>query len=101
MEENEKKQTLSVRTIYDATNVEVFWKNFLVGFGHALGALVVNIILYIVVGFLFIQFMLPYLSPLISGVEQLSKSVKSLTEIKQGSGIQLPKNLNLQKFIEQ
>lgn len=101
MEEKNTQNSIHKKTIYDAGYGEIFWKNFLAGLGHALGALMVNILLYIVVGFLFVRFMLPYLNPLISGIAQLTKSVESLSSIQSGSGITLPKNINLQKLLGQ
>lgn len=99
MENKSEGEASNTKTIYDAKPGEIFWKNFLAGFGHALGALFVNIILYIVVAILFVNVVLPKLEPLFTSLSQAFKSIESLSNIKTGTGITIPDNLNLQKIL--
>lgn len=88
------------KSIYTASSGEVFWKNFLAGFGHALGGVVVYLLLLVVVYFLFMSYVMPKLAPVIATMNSFAKSIESLSALKSG-GIVIPNNLNLQKLFGQ
>ena len=77
------------KTIYDSGYGEIFLKHFLAGLGHALGALFVNLILFIVTGYLFVVYVLPQFTPLINSMTNLSKSLAPFTNTKTAPGFTL------------
>jgi len=81
------------KTIYDAGAGEIIWKNFLAGFGRGLGGIFVYLIFLFIISGVFLNIVLPKLMPQITGYMNLFNSL--------GSGNNLPKNMDLQKFFGQ
>ncbi len=54
------------KSLYDVGAGQVLWKNFLAGFGRALGLVAVYLVFVAISGILFARFALPFLSPLIN-----------------------------------
>ncbi len=100
MEEKKTTDAPQTKTIYYSSYGEVFGKNFVAGFGKALGGLFVSIALYVFLGLLFINMVLPKLEPFITSMTSLSKSLESLPRLKQGSNITIP-TINFQKLLGQ
>lgn len=100
MEEKKDAPVSLTKTMYDSSYGEILGKNFVAGFGKALGGLFVTIALYVFLGLLFMNVVLPQLEPFITSMTNLSKSLQSLPRIKQGSEITIP-NLNFQKLLGQ
>lgn len=100
MEEKNDIHTTQTKTLYDSSYGEIFGKNFVAGFGKALGGLFVTIALYVFLGLLFVNVVLPRFEPFITSMTNLSKSLQSLPRINQGSEITIP-NLNLKKLLGQ
>lgn len=96
----EKQAVEEGKSIYAASPGEVFLKNFLAGFGHALGGVVVYLLLLVAVYFLFMSYVMPKLAPVIATMNSFTKSIESLSTMKTG-GIVIPNNLNLQKLFGQ
>ncbi|HUC94495.1 MAG TPA: hypothetical protein VMR19_00620 [Candidatus Saccharimonadales bacterium] len=86
------------KTLYDASPAEIFWKNFLVGFGRGLGGVFIWLILLFIAGILFINLVLPKLMPSITNFENLLKPTPN-TQSESGSTI--PVDLNIQKLFGQ
>lgn len=99
--ENKGDLVSKTRTIYDAGAGEIFWKNFLAGFGRGLGGVFVYIIFLLIIGALVYTFVLPKFMPLIIGYTNLLKSFGSISNTKPGSVNIIPKNLDLQKIFGQ
>ena len=54
------------KTLYETSNNDIFWKNFLVGFGRGLGGLAVQIVLFLLFYFYFMYFVMPQIQPLLN-----------------------------------
>ena len=87
------------KTLYEAGPLEIFWKNFLAGFGRGLGGVFVYIIFLFIISGIFFNFVLPKFMPAISGYMNLLKSLGSISNTKSGSGNIIPENLNIQKLL--
>lgn len=62
MAEDPKEQ----KSLYEATNSEIFWKNFLVGFGRGIGGLAVQIVLFGLFYLMFMALVMPKIQPLLN-----------------------------------
>lgn len=81
------------KTIYEASAVEILWKNFLAGVGRGLGGVFVYLIfLFVVVG-VFINTVLPQIMPMFENYMSIFKSLGSVNSI--------PQNLDIQKLLGQ
>ena len=67
------------KTIYQAGVGEVFWKNFLAGFGRALGGIVIYLIFIAIAINVFISYALPQIKPL---YEEYMKAVQTIGQMK-------------------
>lgn len=83
------------KSIYEAGSGEVFWKNFLAGFGRALGGMFVYLILLVIVYFLFMTYVMPKLTPFLTIMANLSNSLQNLQKLNTGGGINIPNLQNL------
>ncbi len=99
--ENKGDLVSKTKTIYEASLGEIFWKNFLAGFGRGLGGLFVYIIFLLIIGAIVYTFVLPKFMPLINGYTNLLKSFGSISNTKSGSVNIIPENLDLQKLFGQ
>lgn len=68
----------SSKTIYDVSTGEVARKNFVAGFMHGLGGLIVTLISWVLLYILFTNFILPQISGTLKQAESLMKMVESL-----------------------
>lgn len=89
------------KTLYDAGPLEIFWKNFLAGFGRGLGGIFVYLIFLFIIAGVFYNFVLPKFMPAITGYMNLFKSLESISNVKPGAGNIIPENLNIQKLLGQ
>jgi hypothetical protein len=87
------------KSIYEVSAGEVFWKNFLAGFGRALGGVFVYLILITISYGLFVVYVLPHLSPYLVALERLARSMEVLSNSKSGNGFVIPNILDLQKLL--
>ncbi len=71
------------KTIYDVSAGTVFWKNFLAGFGRALGGMVIYLVFLIISTIIFIHFVGPMLTPIF---DLYSKSMGTLQQINNLTG---------------
>ena len=83
------------KTIYDTGSGEIFLKNFLAGFGHALGNIVVYIILIVILYNLFMTKVFPRIAPFLNTLTSLSESLEKMPNISGGSGIVIPDSIKL------
>lgn len=98
MEEKKDVRATQTKTLYDSSYGEILGKNFVAGFSKALGGLFVTIALYVFLGLLFMNVVLPELKPFITSMTNFSKALQTVPRIKQGSEITIP-NLNFQKLL--
>lgn len=102
LKSEDRKDLLSKnKTLYDAGAGEIFWKNFLAGFGRGLGGVFVYIFFLLIFGLVFYKVVLPKFMPAINNLMGLSESLKSVQNIKPGAVNLIPENLNLQKLLGQ
>lgn len=99
--EDRKDILNKAKTIYEAGAGEIFWKNFLAGFGRGLGGIFVYIFSLIIISLVFYKIVLPKFMPMINNLMGLSESLKSVQNIKPGAINLIPENLNLQKVLGQ
>ena len=59
------------KTIYDAGAGEIFWKNFLAGFSRTIGGIFVYLIFFLILSNLFLNFLLPKISPHLSSISYI------------------------------
>lgn len=87
----------TVRTIYDAGPLEIFWKNFLAGFARSIGGAVIYIILFVISTYFFLQVVYPRIAPLLqaslSSMKTLQDLGSTLPATKQGATSQPVFNL--------
>ncbi len=95
--ENKNDLISKTKTIYEAGAGEIFWKNFLAGFGRGLGGVFVYIIFLLIIGAIVYTFVLPKFMPLINGYTNLLKTFSPASNAKLGPGV----NLDLQKLLGQ
>lgn len=81
------------KSIYEASPGEIFWKNFLAGFGRGLGGIFVYLLFLLILYFLFYYFLLPKIMPLVNEFLTIFKTLGNLTNTKPDSGSALPQNL--------
>ena len=100
---SEDKEDLvsKTKTIYDTKASEIFWKNFLAGFSRSLGGIFVYIIFLLIFSGVFVNFVLPKLTPLINNYLNIFNSLGPISNPKPGTDIILPQNLDLQKLFKQ
>lgn len=72
----------NIKTIYQASGWEIFWRNFLAGVSRAFGTIIIFMAFFLVAFIFFINFAYPHLEPLVSEYRTMMKSFNSLT----GSG---------------
>jgi hypothetical protein len=89
----EVKENPKQRTIYDASISEIFWKNFLVGFGKTLGSLFLYMVFIVVSYYLFSIYVLPKFMPMINKMFSMVDTIEKLQKI-QTPQINIPSNLN-------
>ncbi len=82
--ENQPDKLTNNRTIYDASPGEVFWRNFLAGFGRAMGVVVVYFLFLGVFAIVFANMILPIITPL------LDTYMKSMGALQQFSALTHP-----------
>lgn len=70
----------SSKSLYDATTGEIARKNFVAGMMHGLGGLIVTVLSWILLYFLFTNFILPQISGTLKQAESLMKMVESLNK---------------------
>jgi hypothetical protein len=99
--ENKSDVVSKTKTLYDASAGEIFWKNFLAGFGRGLGGVFIWLILLFITGVLFINLVLPKLMPSITNFENLLKSLSPASNTQSESGSTIPVDFNIQKIIGQ
>ena len=94
MENDQLNQT---KSIYEASAKEVFFKNFLAGFGRALGGIFIYIIFIGISIFMFINFAYPQMKPFIDEYRQAVQSINSINK----KTTTLPNNgQDAQKFLQ-
>jgi hypothetical protein len=54
------------KTLYETPNSQIFWKNFLAGFGKGLGGLAVQLVLFFLFYLYFIYYIMPKIQPLLN-----------------------------------
>jgi len=69
------------KTVYNASGGEVFWKNFLAGFGRALGSVFVYLLFLGLIVYLFTNYLFPQIKP---WLDQYAKAIEVLTQQKGG-----------------
>lgn len=87
------------KTIYEASAGEIFWKNFLAGFGRGLGGVFVYIIFLVIVWVVVLNFVLPKVMPSITNLMGLSKSLETISNVKSGGSNIVPENLDILKLL--
>lgn len=98
----EKEDFISkTKTIYNAGFGEIFWKNFLAGISRSLGGIFVYIVFLFIFSGIFLNIILPKIMPSIESYTNLIKSFGTINNPKQGTGIVLPQNFDLQKILGQ
>lgn len=100
LKSEDKKDLISkTKTIYEAGAGEIFFKNFLAGFGRGLGGVFVYIIFLFIISLVIYNFVLPKFMPLITGYMNLLKSLESVSNIKSGGSNIIPENLDILKLL--
>lgn len=69
------------RTLYDANYSEIFWKNLVAGAARGLGQFFFNILLVLVVGGLFFNYVWPMIEPLLASFTTLTEQIEGLQGI--------------------
>ncbi len=72
-------QINQTKSIYAASAAEIFWKNFLAGFGRALGGIFIYLIFFAILINLFLTYALPQIKPL---YEEYMKAVQTIGQMK-------------------
>lgn len=80
------------KTLYDSSYGEIFVKNFLAGLGSALAGVVVQVAFLIIGAIVFVNVVLPHITPILTNITELTESFKSLSE---------PQQFNLRQFLGQ
>jgi hypothetical protein len=82
--QNNPKQDIvnATKTIYDASAMEIFWKNFLAGFSRALGNIILYIVFLIVTTMIFIRYISPIITPMLGQLENVTKSLDTIKNLK-------------------
>lgn len=99
--ENKTDLVSKTKTIYEAGAGEIFWKNFLAGFGRGLGGVFVYIIFLLIIGTIVYTFVLPKFMPLITSYTDLMKTFGSVSNTKSQLDNIVPGNLDIQKLFGQ
>jgi hypothetical protein len=76
------------KTLYDASALEIIGKNFLAGFSHALGGVIIQIGFFVVLGYFATIYLWPQIQPMMN---LLSRSVESMEQLQQT--MQIPARL--------
>ena len=97
--EDKKDLVSKTKTIYDAGYGEIFWKNFLAGFGRGLGGVFIYIICLLIISWVVINFVLPKFMPAITSYMSLFKSFNSISNPKSGGNNIVPENLDILKLL--
>ncbi len=72
-------QVSQTKSIYTASSAEVFWKNFLAGFGRALGGIFIYLIFIGIAINAFLTYALPQIKPLYT---EYMKAVQTINQMK-------------------
>lgn len=83
MEEKAKQNTAQNKTIYDSGYGEIFLKHFLAGLGNALAHVVIQVVFIIIGAIVFMNVVLPYITPILNNITELTESFKSLSQPQQ------------------
>ena len=94
MEPDQLDQT---KTIYQASAKEVFFKNFLAGFGRALGSIFIYLVFMIISISVFLTYAYPQIKPFIDEYQQAIKSLNTLNKATDSFNDSGP---NAQQFLE-
>lgn len=71
-----KEDRLSTqKTLYEASYSEIFWKNFLAGFGRSAGGLVIYAFFLSVLGGVLVKFVMPIITPMFNQLQSISNSL--------------------------
>jgi len=97
--EDKKDLVSKTKTIYEAGAGEIFWKNFLAGFGRSLGGVFVYVIFLLIISWVIYNFVLPKFMPLITGYMNIFKSFNSISNTKSGAGNTSPGGLDILKLL--
>lgn len=92
MEGKNTQADIRHKTIYDSSYGEIFVKNFLAGLGGALAGVVVQVAFLIIGAIVFVNVVLPHITPILTNITELTESFKSLSE---------PQQFNLRQFLGQ
>lgn len=65
----------SVKTIYQVSGWTIFWRNFLAGFGRALGGIFIYLVFISLAAFVFITTVWPQISPIFGSYVKLMNSL--------------------------
>ncbi len=68
------------RSVYDVSAGEVFWKNFLAGFGRALGGIFIYAIFITICVYIFMTQALPHITPFIQEYQQAVRGLNLLNK---------------------
>lgn len=91
-------QLTANKTIYQASAGEIFFKNFLAGFGRAVGSLFIYIVFLIILFSLFTKYALPQIQPFITEYRQAIEAITTLNSTTK-PGTSLDSN-QYQQFIQ-
>lgn len=78
------------KTIYTAGFSEIFWKNFVAGLARGLGMFVFSLLLWLVIGGLFVSYAWPMLQPMMRSLETLTNSVEQMQDLNSNFSNGLP-----------
>ncbi len=71
------------KTIYDVSGFEVFGRNFLAGFGRALGGIFIYLIFIVLSIYSFQKYLYPQIKPFIDEYQQAVKGINQLQKTTQ------------------
>ena len=89
------------KTIYDVPAGEVFWRNFVAGMGRALGGVLMYFVFVYVIYSLFVNFLLPVVSPYLEGYMDALNLFTSSDEVQTGQGGAQPNQQQINNFLQQ
>ncbi len=78
-------QFSATKTLYDASVMSIFWKNFVAGFARALGGMIIWLVLILFSGFLFANYVWPQIHPFLTSYQQLFESFSALPSSSTGA----------------
>lgn len=77
MEPDQLNQT---KSIYEASAGEIFYKNFLAGFGRALGGIFIYLVFFGISTYIFVTTVLPTIQPFIDEYRQAVQGLNSMSK---------------------